>query len=53
MYRKSANWFPALYFLGDEVTFESIGLTVSVTDIYQRVDNEEMQKYLQQLAVEK
>lgn len=51
--RRSANWFPALYFLGDEVTFESIGLTLSVADIYQRVENEEMQEYLQQLGAEK
>lgn len=50
--RKSANWFPARYFLGDEVTFESIGLTLSVADIYQRVENEEMQEYWQQLTIE-
>lgn len=48
--RRSANWFPARYYLGDEITFESVGLTLSVADIYQRVDNEEMQEYLQQLA---
>jgi Uma2 family endonuclease len=51
--RKSENWFPARYFLGDEVTFKSIGLTLSVADIYQRVDNEEMRDYLQQLSAEK
>lgn len=51
--RKSANWFPARYFLGDEVTFESIGLTLSIADIYQRVENEEIQEYLQKLTAEK
>lgn len=51
--RKNANWFPALYFLGDEITFESISLTLTVADIYQRVENEEVQSYLQQLAIEK
>jgi Uma2 family endonuclease len=46
--RRSANWFPARYYLGDEITFESIGLTLSVAEIYQRVENEEMRDYLQQ-----
>ncbi len=50
VYRRNANWFPARYYLGDEVVFESIGLTLSVVDIYQRVENEEMLEYLQQLA---
>jgi Uma2 family endonuclease len=45
--RRSANWFPARYYLGDEMTFESIGLTLSVAEIYQRVENEEMLEYLQ------
>ncbi len=45
--RRSANWFPARYYLGDEITFESIGLTLSVVEIYQRVENEEMLEYLQ------
>jgi Uma2 family endonuclease len=45
--RRSANWFPARYYLGDEMTFESIGLTLSVAEIYQRVENEEMRDYLQ------
>ena len=51
--RRSENWFPTRYFLGDEVRFESIGLTLPVADIYQRVDNEEMREYFQQLAIEK
>lgn len=50
--RRNENWFPTRYFLGDEVRFESIGLTLSVADIYQRVENEEMQEYLQKLAQE-
>jgi len=45
--RRSVNWFPEHYFLGDEVRFESIDLTLSVAEIYQRVENEEMQEYLQ------
>ena len=33
------------YFLGDEVYFESIDLTLSVADIYARVNNEDMTVY--------
>lgn len=49
VFRRSANWFSERYFIGDEVFFESLDLTVSVSDIYQRVNNEDMQDYLQQL----
>ncbi len=45
VYRRNVNWFPARYYLGDEITFESIDLTLSVADIYQRVENEEMRDY--------
>lgn len=48
IYRRTTNWFPARYFLGDEVTFESIDLTLSVVDIYRQVNNEEMREYVQQ-----
>ena len=37
--RKSQNWQSFHYFLGDEVTFESIDLTLSVEAIYQPVQN--------------
>lgn len=43
--RKSEAWQPTLYFLGDDVRFESIDLTLSVADIYQRVENGEMQTF--------
>jgi Uma2 family endonuclease len=49
VFRRSANWFSERYFMGDEVFFESLDLTISVSDIYQRVNNEDMQDYLQQL----
>jgi len=42
VFRKSNHWRPDYYFLGDTVTFESIGLTLSVEDIYDRVDNKDM-----------
>ena len=40
--RRSEGWMPARYYLGDEVTFESIGLTVPVADLYDRVENGDM-----------
>lgn len=49
VFRRSTNWHSEHYFLGDDVALESIGLTVPVSDIYQRVNNEDMQDYLQQL----
>lgn len=50
LFRRSQNWFAEHYFLGDNFNLESIGLTVNVTDLYHRVDNEDMRDYLQQLA---
>jgi Uma2 family endonuclease len=49
--RKSENWATSVYFLGDDVQFESIDLMLSVADIYQRVENEEMQLFRQNQAV--
>jgi Uma2 family endonuclease len=37
--RKHKHWLPEYYFLGDEVMLESIGLSLPVADIYERVDN--------------
>lgn len=45
--RRNNNWFPKRYFLGDEITFESIGLTISVEAIYKRVQNEDVLEFLQ------
>lgn len=39
-------WLPRHYFLGDEITFESIGLTLPVEEIYYRVHNEDMDEFL-------
>jgi Uma2 family endonuclease len=51
--RKRNHWQSEYYFLGDVVTFEAIGLTLSVEDIYGRVDNSEMNEFRQmQLASE-
>lgn len=43
--RRGKNWLSEYFFLGDEVTFESIGLTLPVEDIYDRVDNPDINDY--------
>jgi len=46
VFRRNEGWIPSHYFLGDEVTFESIGLTLPVEDIYHRVQNDDMLEFL-------
>ena len=46
--RKTQNWQSQHYYLGDEVTFESIGLTLRVEDIYNRVNNADVAEWLEQ-----
>jgi Uma2 family endonuclease len=46
VFRRSEGWLARHYFLGDEVTFESIGLTLPVEDIYHRVQNDDMVEFL-------
>lgn len=41
--RRSQHWQPSYYYLGDEVVFESIGLSLSVLEIYQRVVNRDLE----------
>jgi Uma2 family endonuclease len=48
--RRSEGWLSRHYFLGDQFTLESIGLTISVEELYHRVNNEDMAAYLQQQA---
>jgi Uma2 family endonuclease len=48
--RRSAGWDSQHYFLGDEVYFESLDLTMPVAEIYRRVDNQEMREFLQATA---
>ena len=44
--RKSDNWRSSRYFLGDSITFESIDLTLSVEEIYDRVHNADMLEHI-------
>jgi Uma2 family endonuclease len=48
--RRSEGWLQKHYFLGDEITFESIGLTLSVEEIYHRVQNDDMVEFLNNTA---
>lgn len=43
---RKEGWFSKHYYMGDEVTFESIGLTTSVEAIYDRVHNEDVLAFL-------
>ena len=45
--RKSEGWIPRNYTLGENIHFESIDLTLSVEEIYHRVENEDMTKFLE------
>jgi len=44
--RKSEGWVSNHYFMGDSVLFEAVGLTLTVEEIYARVDNDEVRAYL-------
>jgi Uma2 family endonuclease len=50
--RKSSNWQGSHYVLGDDVHFESIDLTLSVADIYERVQNDDVSEFLQRSSGE-
>ncbi len=53
VFRKSDSWQPTHYFLGEEVQFESIDLSLSVEEIYHRVQNEEMTQFIESRMTEK
>jgi Uma2 family endonuclease len=43
--RRSNGWIPSYYYLGDAITFESIGLTLAVEAVYERVNNTDMAEF--------
>ena len=45
VFRQENDWRSDHYFLGDEVYLASIGCTISVAEIYERVTNEDMLKF--------
>ncbi|WP_440056878.1 Uma2 family endonuclease (plasmid) [Pseudoalteromonas sp. T1lg65] len=48
VYRKSDDWRSTHYFLGEDFYLKSIDCTVSVADIYRRVQNEDVRLFLEQ-----
>jgi Uma2 family endonuclease len=44
--RKRTGWVSEHYFWGDEVSFEAVGLSVAVAEIYRWVDNDEVRGWL-------
>lgn len=48
VFRKKEHWQSSYYYLGDTITFESIGVSVLVEDIYYQVNNEDVLAYLQE-----
>jgi Uma2 family endonuclease len=49
--RRSEGWVSKHFFLGEEVTFESIALTIAVEEIYARVENEDVRAYFDERQV--
>jgi Uma2 family endonuclease len=49
--RRHNHWQPENFFLGDDVTFDSIGLTLVVAELYDRVQNEDMTAWLLQQSL--
>lgn len=48
VFTRKDGWQPSYYYLGDEITFYSIGITVLVEEIYYRVNNEDVIAFLQE-----
>jgi len=44
--RKKDQWHSRHYLLGESLTLESIGLTIKVEDLYQRVQNDDMKEFV-------
>lgn len=49
--RRSDGWRSMHYFMGDEFTLESIGITLSVEEIYHRVKNDDVMTYVNEQQV--
>jgi len=48
VFRKKQGWQSSFYYLGDEISFDSLAISLSVADIYHRVENEDMAVYIKQ-----
>jgi Uma2 family endonuclease len=47
VFSRQNHWQSSYYYLGDDITFASLGVTVRVEDIYYQVDNEDVLEFLQ------
>ena len=45
VFEKDKGWQSSYYFLGDEISFKSIDVSVSVEDIYYQIESEELDAY--------
>lgn len=48
VFSRKDNWQSFYYYLGDQITFHSLGISVSVAAIYEQVNNEDVLAFLQQ-----
>ncbi len=53
VFRRADNWQSSYYYIDDDITFTSIGLTLPVLELYQRVENDDMREFLAQQENEK
>lgn len=44
--RRREQWQPVCYYLGDAFALESLGLTLTVADVYERVQNADVEAWL-------
>ena len=51
VFRRSKGWVSEHFFMGDEVCFESIGFTLTVEEIYARVDNEDVRAFFEEKRI--
>lgn len=49
VFRRSQSWASSYYLLGDEIHFESVGVSLSVEDIYDTIENDDVSKFLETL----
>lgn len=45
IFRKKDGWQSRYYYLGEQIYFDSLGLTVTVADLYYQVENQDMQAF--------
>jgi len=48
VFSRQDGWQASYYYLGDDITFRSLGVTVPVSAIYEQVNNEDVLAFLQQ-----